>query len=92
MEEKEEKILFDDSEKLSFVSNTNGGNNTKKMKEKGVNKVNEFPIGYRFCPHDHELLIHYLKNKIFNLSLPHNNIKDVHLYHHNPKELAGDYF
>ncbi|KAM7523422.1 hypothetical protein LguiA_013324 [Lonicera macranthoides] len=96
MEKQEEQVSFEDSEKVSVVvSNTNSGgrgDNKKKMKEKGgINKVNEFPVGYRFCPHDHELLIYYLKNRVFNLSLPHNKIKDVNLYRHNPKELAEKY-
>lgn len=48
-----------------------------------------FPSGYRFCPHDQELIVYYLKKKIMNEVLPHNKIKEVNLYRHNPEELSG---
>ncbi|CAK7331086.1 unnamed protein product [Dovyalis caffra] len=54
------------------------------------NYFNNFPSGYRFCPHDHELVLYYLKNKVCGLPLPRNRIVDVTLYQHNPEELAVD--
>ncbi|KAJ6409126.1 hypothetical protein OIU84_008760 [Salix udensis] len=57
----------------------------------GDNYFNSFPSGYRFCPHNHELVLHYLKNKVSGLPLPRNRIFDVSLYQHNPEELAEQY-
>lgn len=57
----------------------------------GDNYFNSFPVGYRFCPHNHELVLHYLKNKVSGLPLPRNRIFDVSLYQHNPEELAGSF-
>lgn len=45
------------------------------------------PVGYRFCPRDCELVIHYLKNKILGLQLPADIIREVDLYSYNPDEL-----
>lgn len=50
---------------------------------------NSFPPGYRFCPHDHELVLHYLTNKVKGLPLPRNKIVDVVLYQYDPEYLAG---
>jgi len=50
---------------------------------------NSFPPGYRFCPHDHELVLHYLTNKVKGLPLPRNKIVDVILYQYDPEYLAG---
>lgn len=47
------------------------------------------PIGYRFCPTDEELLVYYLRNKILNLPLPCNVIKDVDLYKIHPSDLGN---
>ncbi|KAI5576417.1 hypothetical protein BDE02_09G044200 [Populus trichocarpa] len=52
---------------------------------------NSFPPGYRFCPHDHELVIHYLTNKVKGLPLPRNKIVDVILYQYDPEYLADRY-
>ena len=60
--------------------------------EKKEEKEQLFPPGYRFCPYDNELIFYYLKKKILNLPLPHNKIKDVNLYAHNPEHLAGCFF
>jgi len=57
----------------------------------GDSYFNNFPAGYRFCPHNHELVLHYLKNKVSGLPLPRNRIADVSLYQHNPEELAGSF-
>ncbi|XP_058075556.1 NAC transcription factor 25-like [Magnolia sinica] len=50
-----------------------------------------FPPGYRFHPHDEELIIHYLQKKVSNLDLPYNNINDVNLYQYNPEDLIEKY-
>ncbi|KAH0721093.1 hypothetical protein KY290_006701 [Solanum tuberosum] len=50
-----------------------------------------FPVGYRFCPHDDELIVHYLLKRIRNEVLPHDKIKDVNLYKYSPYDLAGIY-
>ncbi|KAK4708985.1 hypothetical protein R3W88_029910 [Solanum pinnatisectum] len=50
-----------------------------------------YPPGYRFCPHDEELILHYLKKKVMNELLPYNIIKDVNLYKYCPHELAENY-
>ncbi|KAK9288881.1 hypothetical protein L1049_017348 [Liquidambar formosana] len=49
---------------------------------------NSIPPGYRFCPRDDELIVHYLKKKVMNEALPLNNIMEVNLYMHNPEKLA----
>ncbi|XP_015057729.1 NAC transcription factor 32-like [Solanum pennellii] len=50
-----------------------------------------YPPGYRFCPHDEELILHYLKKKVMNEFLPYNIIKDVNLYKYCPNELAENF-
>ncbi|KAJ4709352.1 NAC domain protein [Melia azedarach] len=50
--------------------------------------LDTFPPGYRFKPHDGELVIHYLQKKILNQPLPPNRIKGVELYRFNPKKLT----
>ncbi|KAK2967810.1 hypothetical protein RJ640_027704 [Escallonia rubra] len=53
--------------------------------------LDSFPPGYRFCPFDEELVVHYLKKKVLNEVLPHNKIREVNLYHHNPEQLTEKY-
>ncbi|CAK7331056.1 unnamed protein product [Dovyalis caffra] len=50
-----------------------------------------FPPGYRFSPHDDELVLHYLSKKVRGLPLPRNRIVDVTLYQHDPEFLADRY-
>ncbi|XP_044464401.1 NAC domain-containing protein 67-like [Mangifera indica] len=50
-----------------------------------------FPPGYRFKPSDEELVVHYLRKKILNESLPPNRIEEVELYKRNPQDLAENY-
>ncbi|KAF2294214.1 hypothetical protein GH714_008374 [Hevea brasiliensis] len=38
--------------------------------------VNSLPVGYRFAPHDDELILHYLLKKIKKLPLPRNRIHE----------------
>ncbi|KAJ6409125.1 hypothetical protein OIU84_008759 [Salix udensis] len=52
---------------------------------------NSLPPGYRFCPHDHELVLYYLTNKVKGLPLPRNKIVDVVLYQYDPEYLADRY-
>ncbi|XWS41314.1 hypothetical protein CRYUN_Cryun17cG0070700 [Craigia yunnanensis] len=52
--------------------------------------LNSFPAGYRFKPRDEELVLHYLKPKLFNKPLPPNKIMEVQLYHYNPEILVGN--
>ncbi|KAI7740727.1 hypothetical protein M8C21_029446 [Ambrosia artemisiifolia] len=49
------------------------------------------PIGYRFCPTDEEIIIHYLRPKAFSLPLPATTIIHSHnLFAHHPSTLPGD--
>ncbi|XP_057511170.1 NAC domain-containing protein 2-like [Actinidia eriantha] len=48
-----------------------------------------FPPGYRFKPHDHELIIHYLKKKVLDETLPPNKFLDVNLSNYNPENLTA---
>ncbi|XWS29904.1 hypothetical protein CRYUN_Cryun24cG0070300 [Craigia yunnanensis] len=50
--------------------------------------LKSFPAGYRFKPRDEELVLHYLKPKLFNKPLPPNRIIEVQLYHYNPEFLV----
>ncbi|XP_004249783.2 NAC transcription factor 32-like [Solanum lycopersicum] len=50
-----------------------------------------FPVGYRFCPRDDELITHYLLKRIRNEVLPHDKIKEVNLYKYSPYDLAEIY-
>ncbi|KAL0345929.1 UNVERIFIED_CONTAM: NAC domain-containing protein 68 [Sesamum radiatum] len=47
------------------------------------------PIGYRFLPTDDELIVHYLKRKVYNQPLPYNNIPTFNLYEFAPENLCG---
>ncbi|GAB2284143.1 hypothetical protein Dimus_018611 [Dionaea muscipula] len=48
------------------------------------------PIGFRFCPTDEELLVHYLKRRAFSLPLPASVIPDFNVFHTDPWDLPGD--
>ncbi|KAL0316543.1 UNVERIFIED_CONTAM: NAC domain-containing protein 86 [Sesamum radiatum] len=43
------------------------------------------PIGYRFLPTDEELIVHYLKRKVYSQPLSYNNIPTVNLYQYTRK-------
>ncbi|KAL5775195.1 hypothetical protein ACOSP7_012752 [Xanthoceras sorbifolium] len=49
----------------------------------------EFPPGFRFEPHDYELVVDYLKPKILNLYVSPKVIQEVELYKFNPDQLAA---
>ncbi|XVE68826.1 hypothetical protein DITRI_Ditri09bG0101000 [Diplodiscus trichospermus] len=61
------------------------GNSEEKVKE----YLNSLPVGYRFKPHDVEL-IYYLKMKVYNKPLPPNKIREVQLYNYDPETLTGN--
>ncbi|KAF5725431.1 NAC transcription factor 25 [Tripterygium wilfordii] len=48
------------------------------------------PVGYRFHPTDEELVVHYLKKKVFGLPLPASIIPDLDVFHTHPWSLPGD--
>ncbi|XVF61028.1 hypothetical protein PTKIN_Ptkin08bG0095300 [Pterospermum kingtungense] len=52
--------------------------------------LKSFPPGYHFRPRDEELILHYLKPKLFNKPLPPNKIVEVQLYHYNPDNLVEE--
>lgn len=54
-----------------------------------ISYFNSMPPGHRFYPTDEELIEYYLKNKVLNLSLPLNRIKEVNIYDYNPQQLYG---
>lgn len=54
-----------------------------------VNGGIKLPIGYRFCPTDEELVIHYLKRKIFAEPLPASVISDFDVFRTEPWEFPG---
>ncbi|CDP21266.1 unnamed protein product [Coffea canephora] len=47
------------------------------------------PRGYRFCPTDEELIVHYLRKRIAKAPLPLNRIHEANVYGHNPQELTS---
>ncbi|XP_028797574.1 NAC domain-containing protein 83 [Neltuma alba] len=49
----------------------------------------KLPIGYRFCPTDEELVIHYLKRKVFSHPLPASVIPDFDVFAAHPSRLPG---
>lgn len=51
----------------------------------------QVPVGYRFRPTDEELLLHYLKRKVYSLPLPASVIPEhFHLFRSHPSHLPGD--
>ncbi|KAL0344169.1 UNVERIFIED_CONTAM: NAC domain-containing protein 83 [Sesamum angustifolium] len=51
----------------------------------------KLPIGFRFHPTDQELLLHYLKRKLYSLPLPPSLIPDhFDVFHSNPWDLPGE--
>ncbi|KAL5800770.1 hypothetical protein ACOSQ3_032402 [Xanthoceras sorbifolium] len=45
------------------------------------------PLGYRFSPRNHELVLHYLVKKILGHKLPANIITTIDLYQYDPHQL-----
>ncbi|CAI9283414.1 unnamed protein product [Lactuca saligna] len=51
----------------------------------------QMPIGYRFRPTDEEIIIHYLRPKVFSFPLPATAILHAHhLFLHHPSRLPGN--
>lgn len=86
------------------VTNDNHGssdqcNNSDRRDEIHVVKIDEeteeyfksFPPGYRFCPTDAELILHYLEKKIKNEKLPPHRIQEENLYKFTPDAISGNY-
>ncbi|KAL3845026.1 hypothetical protein ACJIZ3_002429 [Penstemon smallii] len=56
-----------------------------------VNGRIHVPAGYRFTPTDNELLVYYLKRKVYNLPLPTNIIVEYDaVFDSSPLDLPGD--
>ncbi|KAL4284537.1 hypothetical protein GQ457_16G006540 [Hibiscus cannabinus] len=72
-------VIVDAPKKEEAVTNCAGDND---------DYLDSFPPGFRFCPLDEELVLHYLKKKVMNLPLPQNRIMEVNLYSYNPEKLA----
>ncbi|XP_010249131.1 PREDICTED: NAC domain-containing protein 83-like [Nelumbo nucifera] len=54
------------------------------------NGVIRLPPGFRFHPTDEELVLQYLKRKVFSCPLPASIIPEVDIYKHDPWDLPGD--
>ncbi|XP_044466974.1 NAC domain-containing protein 83-like [Mangifera indica] len=50
----------------------------------------KLPIGYRFYPTDEELVVHYLKRKVFGMPLPASVIRELDVFQADPWSLPGD--
>ncbi|KAA8548267.1 hypothetical protein F0562_004472 [Nyssa sinensis] len=50
----------------------------------------KLPIGFRFHPTDEELVVHYLKRKVFSFPLPASVIPELDVFQTNPWDLPGD--
>nr|XP_027071689.1 NAC domain-containing protein 71-like [Coffea arabica] len=58
------------------------------LHENSQNFLDSMPRGYRFCPTDEELIVHYLRKRIAKAPLPLNRIHEANVYGHNPQELT----
>jgi hypothetical protein len=67
------KGVFSEMEKLNFVKN-------------GVLRL---PPGFRFHPTDEELVVQYLKRKVFSYPLPASIIPEVDVCKFDPWDLPG---
>ncbi|XP_027155842.1 NAC domain-containing protein 16-like [Coffea eugenioides] len=61
------------------------------LHENSQNFLDSMPRGYRFCPTDEELIVHYLRKRIAKAPLPLNRIHEANVYGHNPQELTNRY-
>ncbi|XP_072999703.1 NAC domain-containing protein 83-like [Typha latifolia] len=53
--------------------------------------VSRLPPGFRFCPTDEELVVEYLKRKVFSFPLPAAVIPEINLGKCDPWDLHGGY-
>ncbi|KAL7106589.1 hypothetical protein ACP275_06G003200 [Erythranthe tilingii] len=58
--------------------------------EDGNGGAVKLPIGFRFHPTDEEVLVHYLKRKVFSLPLPASAIPEFDVFQSTPWDLPGD--
>ncbi|MFS8005717.1 putative transcription factor NAM family [Helianthus anomalus] len=49
------------------------------------------PPGFRFHPSDEELIVHYLRNKVKQRSLPASVIGEINLYNFDPWDLPSKF-
>lgn len=49
----------------------------------------KLPVGYRFHPTDEELLLHYLRRKVFGVPLPASVIPELDVFQADPWSLPG---
>lgn len=54
-----------------------------------MDKVLTLPPGFRFHPTDEELVVQYLRRKVFSYPLPASIIPEINLGRHNPWDLLG---
>eukprot|EP00262_Sarcandra_glabra_P002767 TRINITY_DN13161_c0_g1_i1.p1 TRINITY_DN13161_c0_g1~~TRINITY_DN13161_c0_g1_i1.p1 ORF type:complete len:259 (-),score=57.09 TRINITY_DN13161_c0_g1_i1:297-1073(-) len=54
------------------------------------NGVIRLPPGFRFHPTDEELVVQYLKRKVFSCPLPASIIPEIDVYKYEPWDLPGD--
>ncbi|KAJ8529147.1 hypothetical protein K7X08_035982 [Anisodus acutangulus] len=54
------------------------------------NGVLRLPPGFRFRPTDEELVVQYLKRKVFSFPLPSSIIREVEVYKSDPWDLPGE--
>lgn len=54
------------------------------------NGVLRLPPGFRFRPTDEELVVQYLKRKVFSFPLPASIIPEIEVYKSDPWDLPGD--
>lgn len=52
--------------------------------------MRRLPVGYRFHPTDEELLVHYLKRKVFGIPLPASVIPEFDAFQTDPWFFPGD--
>lgn len=51
----------------------------------------KLPPGFRFHPTDEELVMQYLRKKVYSCPLPASIIPEIDLGKHDPWELPGEY-
>ncbi|KAF8405688.1 hypothetical protein HHK36_007765 [Tetracentron sinense] len=100
MEEQQQKLLLMNSSATTTTQQLSStqlqGVSVSKEEDKSADEDDDqyfdsFPPGFRFCPHDYELILHYLMKKVTNCPLPRHRIKDVNLMHYNPEDLIEEY-
>ncbi|OVA07916.1 NAC domain [Macleaya cordata] len=60
------------------------------IQKHGGNKEFSCPSGFKFSPNDRQLVTHYLKNKIMDVSEPANLIKEFEFQNINPDQIPMD--